>query len=863
MIALTTAVAIAVTCSVIFMVSAVVITIIWIKIRQERRSLAIIQASQGPYAHGLQTFPTETLTELSREEGSALRQYGQLPYGRPTEWGLLASRESLAQTPDDKPPIELPKKRSFSLKRSISSLSKAHSRNLTGPGSLTTLAEASEGPYSQTPHSREDLIVSAVDGVLELPTEITPRQTPERDEDRPSTDNTIRPISGVWPSLQQRERSGALFPVFEEHYDGPYLIGPRVRGGSITSQTAGLAPDQPAPPPPCAYPPNRFRLSKNDSSMSLETTDSSILDDSRITYANADTSLVSPALPPCPTFAPFSASDVGRECERRTLTANAGPFIFPANSTVRKGQGVESGRISPRRSLTACSPTRSSERVSPRPRRSESLSAKQSREESMASLDMDHIPPLNVTGPSTAPLPPHFGPMQRHSMRGSLCRENDPFYNGTGPSNSLIHNPHAPAWGARTSLPQDMTPHNPSSRPKPPLASALKGGGHRKGHRRQNCVRISIHPPITFGAPMFSPMVEEPEEVEIDLRRSEISDISNPNVSRNSSVSAVSTTTRNSLLDDRPISRMVEGSVSTTPESTGSPVKKKRQTQPESSFTITAPATEKALPGILTSLPTTTDKDSLSHTPSPERNPPVWEAPNQSSPPQLENLPAPGSPRRPTVMGPRSQPGKPVRDGHQPLIPSENNKLPSSQPQSQSQSQSQSSSPAPVPRNQSPKDSPREPEAQYALRRVKSEAREQIQMTPRSQSRKRASHYTHANTSTISPPQAAQAQISTMGPIWEDQKQTPQSESQPAPAPHRPTGPLVYDPPGLNPTSTGIGNGETSPQHTQADRISRMSSYRNSRQGCATPARRVVGLGIAAGGATPGSLYDVEGFFKE
>ncbi|KAL3458538.1 hypothetical protein BJX64DRAFT_221269 [Aspergillus heterothallicus] len=882
MIALTTAVAIAVTCSVIFMVSAVVITIIWIKIRQERRSLALIKARQGPYAHGLQSYPVETLTELSREEGSALRQYGQLPYGRPTEWGLIASRESLALTSDDKSPVELLKKRSFSLKRSLSSLSKRHSKNLTGPGSLTTLTEASEGPYSQASPSREDLIVSAVDGVLELPTEITPRQTPEREEEPLSKDNTTRPISSAWPLLQQRERSSALFPVFEDHYEGFDPTGARVRGGSITSQTAGMAPDQPVPPPPCAYPPNRFRLSKNDSirfsSVSLETADSSILDDSRRTSANIDNSLVSPALPPCPTFAPFSANDVGRECDRRSLTANSAPFIFPANSPARKGQRIESERASPRRSLTACSPTRPSERISAPPRRSESLSSKQSKDETRPYLDMDRIPPLNTTSRNTALLP-HFSQMQRHSMHGSPRRDNDPFYNGTSPSQSLTYNPHAPGRRASSFLPQDMTPHNSSSQSKPPLASALKGSGHRKGHRRQNCVRISIHPPITFAGPAFSPMVEEPEEIEdVDMRRSKISDVLNSNVSRNSSVSAMSTTNRNSVLDDRPISRIIESPIDTQQESTGSPVKKpKRNKQPESTSisatnsttaTTTVTVAEKALPGILTSLPTTTDRDSLSHTPSPERNPPVWKVPYQRSPTQLENSPAPGSPRRSAVMGPRNQPGKPARNSYQSLIPSEDK----SSPSSQTRRQPQSTNPARPPRNHSTKDSSRSPSAQYSLRRVKSEAREQTQTPSLNQSRKRASHYTLSSTSSIpqsqtmqSPQKAPGTHISAVVPIWEDQKQPrPRSQSrsqgQSASAPRRSTVSLVYDPPSLKPTAAGTS--ETSPQRNQADRMARMSSYRN-RQGCVTPARKTVGLGIGARATTPGSLYDGEGFLKE
>ncbi|KAL4883065.1 hypothetical protein BJY04DRAFT_185683 [Aspergillus karnatakaensis] len=848
MIALTTAVAIAVTCSVIFMVSAVVITIIWVKIRQERRSLALIKERQGPYAHGLATFPAETLTELSREEGSALRQYGQLPYGRPTEWGLLASRESLVQSAGDKSPVQLLKKtRSFSLKHSLSSKSKRNSKNLIRLGSLTTLAEASEASHNQVSASKENLVVSAVEGVMELPTETTPRQTPEREEEPSSTENTIRPISGAWPLLQPRERSSALFPVFEDHHEGFGPAGSRIRGSSITSQTAGMAPDQPVPPPPCAYPPNRFRLSKNDSlrfsSVSLETADSSILDDSRRASA-IEGSLTSPALPPCPTFAPYSANDVGRGYDRRSLAANAAPYIFPPNSPARRGQRVDSERGSPRRSLTACSPTRSSERISPPPRRSESLSARQSRDTTPKPyLDLDHIPPLNITSRNTALLP-HFSQMQRHSMHGSP-RDNDPFYNGVGagaPQN-LTYNPRSSGRRASSFFSPDAPSQNPSSQSKPPLTSALKGSGHRKGHRRQNCVRISIHPPITFAGPAFSPMVEEPEEVEeVDVRRSEISDLSTSNVSRNSSVSAMSTANRNSIQGsspDRPISRIIEPLDTSRTDSYGSPTKKRRQTQSESA-PITITVTEKTLPGIFTSLPTTTDKDSLSHTPSPERNPPVWTVGDyQVSPATLENSPAPGSPRRSAVMGPRSQPGKPARNSYQSLIPSEDSKPAS--PQSSR-----------APRTNSTKESTRKPS--QTLRRVKSEARDQT--PPRSPSqadRKRASNYT---TSTSSYGTAQQktpgTSVKAIVPIWEDQaKKNAQS------TPRRSTVSLVHDPS----DQQGGDKSDASPKRGQGTRMARMSSYRNSKHGYTTPARKAVGLGIGA--TTPGSLYDGDGFLRE
>ncbi|KAL5335833.1 hypothetical protein BJX70DRAFT_308621 [Aspergillus crustosus] len=843
MIALTTAVAIAVTCSVIFMVSAVVTTIIWVKIRQERRSLALIKARQGPYARGLSTFPAETLTELSREEGSALRQYGQLPYGRPTEWGLLASRESLVQSAGDKSPNQLPKKtRSFSLKHSISSRSKRQSKNLIKLGSLTTLAEASEGPHIHgVSASKENLIVSAVEGVLELPTETTPRHTPEREDVPSHTDNTIRPISGAWPLLHQRDPSSALFPVFEDHHEGFDPTGSRIRGGSITSQTAGMAPDQPVPPPPTAYPPNRFRLSKNDSlrfsSVSLETADSSILNDSRRASAHIDRNLTSPALPPCPTFAPFSANDVGREYERRSFATNAAPYIFPPNSPARRGQRVDSERTSPRRSLTACSPTRSSERVSPPPRRSESLSARQSRDTTPKPyLDMDHIPLLNTTSRNTALLP-HLSQMQRHSMHESPQRDNDPFYNAAGAPHYQTYNPRLLGRRASSFLPPESAPQTPNSHPKPPLTSALKGSGHRKGHRRQNCVRISIHPPITFPGPAFSPMVEEPEEVEeLDIRRSEISDLSASNVSRNSSVSAISVANQNSIHESptsRSVSRVIEVPNHSRTESNGSPTKKRRHTQSQSGS-----ISQKSLPGILTSLPTTTDKDSLSHTPSPERNPPAWKVPDyQVSPTTLENSPASGSPRRSAVMGPRTQPGKPARNSYQSLIPSEDSK-PATSPS------------AHTPRNNSTKESARRPS--QPLRRVKSEAREQTPPRSISQAdRKRASHYTTSTSSSSTEHKTAGATVSAIVPIWEDQaKRNSQS------TPRRSTVSLVYDP-----ASMQSGKTDPSPMHNQADKMARMSSYRNSRQGCTTPARKTVGLGIGAN--TPGSLYDGDGFFKE
>jgi hypothetical protein len=52
-----------------------------------------------------------------------------------------------------------------------------------------------------------------------------------------------------------------------------------------------------------------------------------------------------------------------------------------------------------------------------------------------------------------------------------------------------------------------------------------------------------------------------------------------------------------------------------------------------------------------------------------------------------------------------------------------------------------------------------------------------------------------------------------------------------------------------------------SQQTTTEDRMSRKSSQKTAKQGLTTPTGKTIGLGIGA--ATPGSLYDGDGFLKE
>ncbi|PLB45952.1 hypothetical protein P170DRAFT_414683 [Aspergillus steynii IBT 23096] len=854
--ALTTVVAIAVSCGVVFIVTTVVGTIVWVRIRQERLSLAVANSRDGPYVHGLQTFPTETLTELSREEGSALRQYGQLPYGRPNEWGLLASRESLVQSTADSEASPNFMEKARGLRRSLSqSLSRSQSarrsRSFVRPRRLSSLAPLKETTEraSPPPHSAgaqdDDMPTSAVDGAFELPTERTPRHTPERDDEMsPSMDSSTRHMSGQWIGAHQRERSGSLFPVIEDNLLG-FEQG-RARGGSITAQSAGLMPEQPVPPPPSAYPPNRFRLSKNDSiglsSLSLETADSSILDDGRRGSVGIDGDFVSPALPPCPTFAPYSANDVGRmEYDRRSFLPPSSivpaPFIFPPNSPAREVQRIEPDRHSPRRSLTARSPSCSSGQVGPAPRRSESLSTtttSQSRRESMYA-DLDQIPPLNPA-PRNSALLPHFSQMQRHSVYGNPQREHDPFIASAHSVSGFIGSANAPSRRPNSFSIQEAHLQTSATHPRPPLPSAMKGGsGPRKGHRRQNCVRISIHPPITFGAPAFSPMVEEPEELDNgDRRRSEVSDLSTSNMSLlNSSVSSLSMnrSSYHELANDRP--RTIEAPESRPISSYRSPSKKRKHSRHDSGDSVvSASDNDKTLPELVTSLPTTTES-SMSRTPSPDKHAPLWTVPNHiASPTIYESSPSPGSPRRSAVKGPRSLSAKPGRNSFRALPLDEN---------------ASSGTEDPVPRTKSMR---RETITKSAdsLQRAKSSSAVDSPLFTAGRiavdmDRRNNRSSTTAQQFSSGANQTPWPHVGRIVPIWEDRAIEQRQSTQ------KPSVSLVNEPAELQ--------GEVPPTPKRDPSRGRQMS----RPAFTTPIKKTVGLGIGA--ATPGSLYDGDGFLKE
>lgn len=793
---LTTAIAVAVSCSVLFVVAGVIGTIVWLRLRQERLSLAIANA-RGRHGRGLQNFAADTVTELSHEEGSALRQYGQLPYGNPTEWGVLNSRETLPPTtPSESAPTFHEKARSL---RSSFTLSRSKSRSqskLLGKkshfGSLRSLAKSTKNPDPPgTPClPKEDVLLSPVEGVLELPAVTTPKQSPDGEDDRASELN-ITP----WPVIPQRQPA-SLCPVFEDQHE----LEPRttrVRGGSITTKTAGMAPARPAPPPPVAYPPNRFSLSRSDSairlsSLSVDTAESSIWDDS-MRVSTLDGKSTSPSLPPCPSFTPFSPNDVGKGYNRVSFaeskaTLSAFPS-FATNSTLSDCSQTEPGRVSPRRSQTARHPSHGTEHAYQAPRRSESLSANRHARESRFGLH------LNPARPESALLP-HFSQLQHNQPGGHVAR------------GSVHRNSQEVPSRTASLLEQRTPPRAPES-----LFSSSKGRrGSRKGHRRQNCVRISIRPPYAFESSQFPPTFEEPEEVEEKGdNTTEVFNLSTSNnPSPNPKVPPIS-------IDSSDLGTSAAQDPHYAPLT---PTKKRKHCLPEGD--PFASEENKNLPGIFTTLPS--NDASLSCTPSPEKGVPLWPMNAQRSPTVHEN-PSTGSPRRSAVKGPRSLPGKKSSSAHKSPASSGKN-MPStiSDPQSR------------LPRPADP-GNPRD--GQY-----------QGNTSPQRDGGEPESK--RKSLSTQPSPGAKKTPCNNNGnsiPIWEDGKLT-RSPTKKSPAFQ----------------STVIELERRSPRRLErhkstarSKRASLKSGPPPSRQNFTTPTRSRVGLGIA----TPGSLYDRDGFLRE
>ncbi|KAJ5620974.1 hypothetical protein N7510_004958 [Penicillium lagena] len=870
---LSAVVAISAASATVFIVVSVVGIVVWVRVRKERHALKLLSINEG---QRVSTYPLrqDTVTELSREEGSALREHGQLPYGKPTEWGEVASRESLLRSKNDSDssfPLLTEKARSLrsSLSRSRSKRLSRSSHKHRRLSSLITLSENPNrwpSPSPKISFSKDDVPLSAVEGALELPAERTPNHTPEISEDDTGF-RGMRPMSPAWPLPSQRDRS-SIFPLLEDHgphgiFDPPPRIfedneSRRSRGASIISQTAGEMPDQPIPPPPpAARQPNRYTYAPNESTMrlssiSLDTMASSILEDSRIT------DLTSPIYSSGGTCVPFSANDVGVKDGRRSFistNSSVPSHLLP----VRSSSIAESARTrsieltTPRRSMTERYSCSNSERYSAPPRRSESLSSNPlNRHSSLRSAASGSISGFHSSRPtswrsSVGSFVPQFGQFQCETVYESeQQRRNDPF--GPGSHRNVLPTIESPRQNDPVIHRPQSPMHRSSLSQRGPPPSAMKSvSSQRKGHRRQNCVRISIHPPVTFGAPPFSPTVEEePEDLdrmeEVDLRESAINRPPQTQTPTNST-SPLNASKLGKYGSQRAKQQQVAKSLGPLAEE---PCKqsppKKRKHAPSDSADLPPPVEkDRMLPVILTSLPPSSDPVSaLTHTPSPERVPPVWTMSENAASPIS---PVPGSPRKTAVRGPRSQPPSTPRSARSKSVAEVNNPTDLSLTTTTTNT-SGSPTRAPLASNEFPK-------SNESLYRSRTDAR--------SYRRDRDSQDTLASNrdSIILIPSSPvhSNRVKDRVTIWED------ATRQGSP-PKQSTVNFIHTPGGAADDASSTPRSLAKDDYRPPSRMaSRRAPNSPTKRGLTTPTGKSIGLGIGA--TTPGSLYDGEGFLKE
>ncbi|KKA23366.1 hypothetical protein T310_2620 [Rasamsonia emersonii CBS 393.64] len=621
MLSVTAVIAIAVGCSVLFIVSATVGIVVWWRLRQDRLSLAMAQARLAA------TVPVQgfnsVLADPARKD--AALPYGQLPYSLlPREWAPLASTETfqLSMTPVKRSSSPQKRERARSLRGSISrSLSKRLSlskRNHQKPVALSplTVDEATKSSSSNNrPDAKEKEPTSAVEGFSELPTEITPRNTPEKDREdaTPSELASSRSACTAWPHLA----SDRTFTVLTDQHDRPGQRSSRVRTGSIIAQSAGAAPEMPMPPPPPASYARGgiYQLPPDDSlmrlsSLSLETANSSILDEGRRASMSVDGEFHSPSLPPCPTFTPFSPCDivrggsVARDCASQRRSQSQRLSSSTARLTVASSDSykLDLGGCSPRRSLTT--------RESPQP----------------ASDWPGQLPRRGETVLS----PPRPRPASRRAD-SSPRRQT---------ANNAIAKSYASQRQRRTSSVAISDEISPWHAKEPPTT---KLGPH---------LRLSSHHVRRTG---FSPMLEEPEEVSELENENDLNVHSSSNQqqqqqqrrhSRHCSTGSIPEIRSSSILGNNCSPAMNSRVV------TRSNTSRKRSHSRMDDDVFVCPA----------SASSPSEKHSLSRTPSPEKPEPAsWYLPRSDAFSLSPSLFATGSPQRYTVRGGGGPQGVPVR----------------------------------------------------------------------------------------------------------------------------------------------------------------------------------------------------------
>ncbi|PGH16319.1 hypothetical protein AJ79_01861 [Helicocarpus griseus UAMH5409] len=488
--ALSEVVVISVTCSVTFLLSLLLVTIICLHFRQRRtpNSNVLLDPEFYPQSRGL------------------FRTSAAFPYSsvRQAQWSEIGSMENMQDNASggiqEPPPCHLSDGR-FSR---MSSSSTRNSRRLQKrPTRDIQLARMQPRPARVAPSVSES-IDSLPPNVAELQAENTPKQTPELPQNGSNAEASSSRITSWPPATASRSYNDITATARAELRGDSKLAKQRSEG--ILNQAPGSPPRQPVPPLPAVPPSGISHLPTHDSMLisnkSLDTAGSSILDD---------------PIGDNPNNLEATRGQTLRAQDRYAPAAGWVPASTGSGSVSRIPQAM-----SPRRySLTSAGSHKPSEEFSS-PRRSASIHYPERSTynwgmQSSTSHHPPYVPPSGLSRSLTS------GPLNQNNMHGQtrqpppVCGLNQHSRNQhTGPvvSTSMLETGRNSGTGQQVSTANNGGASigargSTSPQPTPPMKPPAER--YRKGHRRQSSVRMSISQqnPNQTSLP---PTIEEPED---------------------------------------------------------------------------------------------------------------------------------------------------------------------------------------------------------------------------------------------------------------------------------------------------------------------------------------------------------------
>ncbi|KAK2811459.1 hypothetical protein FQN50_002082 [Emmonsiellopsis sp. PD_5] len=502
-------VVISVTTAVTVFVTVLVVTILCLRFCRKHRALLLPQEQPHSFAQYYSDHGPQSMYPRSR--GLFQSTLG-FPYGGARQWSAIGSTETVHQQLSPGVPIAPPPCHTADSRYSrLSTHSTRNSRRLQKRPSrdiaLQTLQPGSACIEPQVVENQDVFPENAV----ELRADNSPKSKP-----------VVRQEEGISAGTGIRVASWPMGPMQRSYHDADSITGDdsmpdtglsKRRSESIMNQAPGSPPKQPVPPLPTNRPLDIPRLTRHDSvvisNMSLDTVGSSILDYPLKENAHGMVDLEAARPEPLRTHERYaSAYGWGTPA-----SANTRPSRIPQIASPRRYNSTSAGSCKPAGELA--SPRRSASMHDPN--KSSQAWAVQSPHSSRPSYG----PPPGMSRSLTSDL--------RRQCNTYNQRQPPPVYELNSYSRTEHNNSHGRRQGVTNALQpiseneqntmvrqQNSNTNGSPSKRIHASSSSLSSiptrtstAGQKKGHKRQNSVRIAIERTVPT---TLSPTIEVPEE---------------------------------------------------------------------------------------------------------------------------------------------------------------------------------------------------------------------------------------------------------------------------------------------------------------------------------------------------------------